>query len=212
MKAHSNWVPNWSWSPSQRRSLKSSLSPSLNLKRLLDSLTSDRKRTKRLAMIWTRSSRRKILTPWTAIWRLWMTCWTSRQPRQSWRWTMMRTSIPTWLSAESIWTHWAKKWAPWMRSKPPRLLVSLSLRGQADETPFDLEEMDTAAEPASDDDMDAELDFLADADEAATKLDLARAYIDMGDTEGAKDILSEVSQEGSDEQKREAAELLARIE
>lgn len=83
---------------------------------------------------------------------------------------------------------------------------------EADEAPFDLEEMDTAAEPASDDEMDAELDFLADADEVATKLDLARAYIDMGDTEGAKDILSEVSQEGNDEQKREAAELLARIE
>src|SRR5690606_17258001 len=65
---------------------------------------------------------------------------------------------------------------------------------------------------SSAEDMDAELDFLADADEAATKLDLARAYIDMGDTEGAKDILAEVSQEGNDEQKREAEELLTRID
>lgn len=63
----------------------------------------------------------------------------------------------------------------------------------------------------SDDDMDAELDFLADADEAATKLDLARAYIDMGDSEGAKDILSEVLGEGTDEQRKEANELLGRI-
>lgn len=63
----------------------------------------------------------------------------------------------------------------------------------------------------SDDDMDSELDFLADADEAATKLDLARAYIDMGDTEGAKDILSEVIGEGNDEQRNEANELLGRI-
>lgn len=63
----------------------------------------------------------------------------------------------------------------------------------------------------SDEEMDSELDFLADADEAATKLDLARAYIDMGDTEGAKDILSEVVQEGSDEQRKEATELLGRI-
>lgn len=63
----------------------------------------------------------------------------------------------------------------------------------------------------SDDDMDSELDFLADADEAATKLDLARAYIDMGDSEGAKDILSEVLGEGNDEQRREANELLGRI-
>lgn len=67
------------------------------------------------------------------------------------------------------------------------------------------------AEPASEEDLDAELDFLADADEAATKLDLARAYIDMGDSEGAKEILSEVSQEGNEEQKREAEELLERL-
>lgn len=70
---------------------------------------------------------------------------------------------------------------------------------------------DTEAESASDEDMDAELDFLADADEAATKLDLARAYIDMGDSEGAKEILSEVSQEGNEEQRREAEELLERL-
>jgi pilus assembly protein FimV len=63
----------------------------------------------------------------------------------------------------------------------------------------------------SDEEMDSELDFLADADEAATKLDLARAYIDMGDTEGAKDILSEVVNEGSNEQRKEATELLGRI-
>jgi len=37
--------------------------------------------------------------------------------------------------------------------------------------------------------MDDEFDFLADTDENATKLDLARAYIDMGDMEGARDIL-----------------------
>lgn len=63
----------------------------------------------------------------------------------------------------------------------------------------------------SDEDFDAELDFLADTDEAATKLDLARAYIDMGDQDGAKDILSEVVVEGNDTQKKEAEELLTRI-
>ena len=41
-----------------------------------------------------------------------------------------------------------------------------------------------------------------------TKLDLARAYIDMGDIEGARSTLEEVLQEGSDEQKREAEDLL----
>ena len=64
----------------------------------------------------------------------------------------------------------------------------------------------------SDEDMDAELDFLADTDEAATKLDLARAYIDMGDADGARDILEEVRQEGNEQQQQEAEELLGRIE
>ena len=65
---------------------------------------------------------------------------------------------------------------------------------------------ESAAEESGDD-----FDFLADADEVATKLDLARAYIDMGDTDGAKDILDEVLQEGTDTQKQEASSLLSRI-
>jgi len=59
--------------------------------------------------------------------------------------------------------------------------------------------------------QDEEYDFLADTDEVATKLDLARAYIDMGDSDGAKEILAEVQQGGSDEQKQEASELLEKI-
>ena len=58
---------------------------------------------------------------------------------------------------------------------------------------------------------DEEFAFLADTDEAATKLDLARAYIDMGDKDGAKDILQEVLTEGNDVQKQDASELLALI-
>ncbi len=41
-----------------------------------------------------------------------------------------------------------------------------------------------------------------------TKIDLAKAYIDMGDIEGARSTLEEVIEEGSEEQKREAEELL----
>jgi pilus assembly protein FimV len=59
--------------------------------------------------------------------------------------------------------------------------------------------------------IDEELGFLSDADESATKLDLARAYIDMGDKEGARDILAEVLEEGRDDQKREAQALLDSI-
>jgi len=48
-------------------------------------------------------------------------------------------------------------------------------------------------------------------DETATKLDLAKAYIDMGDSEGARSILDEVIAEGNDTQKKEAADLAAQI-
>ena len=44
--------------------------------------------------------------------------------------------------------------------------------------------------------------------EVGTKLDLARAYMDMGDTEGARSILEEVVQEGSASQKQEASRLI----
>ncbi|WP_413705318.1 FimV/HubP family polar landmark protein [Pseudomonas sp. Pseusp16] len=58
---------------------------------------------------------------------------------------------------------------------------------------------------------DDDFDFLSGTDEAATKLDLAQAYIDMGDSDGARDILKEVVSEGSAEQKSEAREMLSRL-
>ena len=56
-----------------------------------------------------------------------------------------------------------------------------------------------------------EFDFLSGTDEVATKLDLAQAYIDMGDTDGARDILSEVLTEGNETQRGEAKEMLGRL-
>lgn len=52
----------------------------------------------------------------------------------------------------------------------------------------------------------------ADAIEAAaTKLELARAYLDMGDVEGARGMLEEVTQEGTSEQRQDARRLLDEI-
>jgi pilus assembly protein FimV len=48
-------------------------------------------------------------------------------------------------------------------------------------------------------------------DETATKLDLAKAYIDMGDAEGARSILQEVMTEGNESQKKQAQDLSAQI-
>ena len=58
------------------------------------------------------------------------------------------------------------------------------------------------------DNLDEDLDFLSGTDESETKLDLARAYIDMDDKEGAKEILQEVLEEGSDQQKEDASKLM----
>ncbi|MBD9675204.1 FimV family protein [Pseudomonas sp. PDM18] len=76
------------------------------------------------------------------------------------------------------------------------------------EESFAASDLGLPGEGADDED---DFDFLSGADEAATKLDLARAYIDMGDTEGARDILDEVLTEGNDNQQQEARELLGRI-
>nr|WP_314568310.1 FimV/HubP family polar landmark protein [uncultured Pseudomonas sp.] len=67
------------------------------------------------------------------------------------------------------------------------------------------------AEDAALGDDEPEFDFLSGMDEVATKLDLAQAYIDMGDADGARDILSEVLTEGNESQRGEAKEMLGRL-
>ncbi len=91
------------------------------------------------------------------------------------------------------------------------------VNAELDQLSGDLEQPDDLAMPAtsalSDSGMDGDddFDFLSGTDETATKLDLARAYIDMGDTEGARDILDEVIAEGNDGQQQEARELIAKL-
>ncbi|UVJ42668.1 peptidoglycan-binding protein [Pseudomonas sp. LS1212] len=67
------------------------------------------------------------------------------------------------------------------------------------------------AEDAAATDDELEFDYLSGTDEAATKLDLARAYIDMGDSEGARDILDEVLKEGDAGQRSEAKDMISRL-
>lgn len=80
---------------------------------------------------------------------------------------------------------------------------------------FDLEQ---EAEALADTDMvmpehESEDDMapFATGDEVSTKLDLARAYLDMGDDEGAISIIAEILEEGNDAQKNEARELMTHI-
>ena len=82
--------------------------------------------------------------------------------------------------------------------------------------PFDdLQFVDDSFGQDMSDELDAEdeedLDFLSDTDEAATKLDLARAYFEMGDKAGAREILEEVVKEGNEEQVKDARELLDKL-
>ncbi len=81
-------------------------------------------------------------------------------------------------------------------------VASKDVSADADETGDDLE-----------DDLGDELDddAFGDVDEIGTKLDLAKAYVDMGDGDGAKSILDEVMEEGDEDQKKQAGELLAQL-
>jgi pilus assembly protein FimV len=65
----------------------------------------------------------------------------------------------------------------------------------------DYQEGDTRELPPVEIDVDG-------MNEIGTKLDLARAYIDMGDPDGARSILEEVVEEGDEAQRDEARELL----
>ncbi|MCK9529795.1 MAG: hypothetical protein M0R77_04430 [Gammaproteobacteria bacterium] len=70
---------------------------------------------------------------------------------------------------------------------------------------LNLADMDLPAEDDADDLM------LGDINEVDTKLDLARAYVGMGDSDGARNLLDEVMQEGDSTQKQQAEELLQQI-
>ncbi len=72
---------------------------------------------------------------------------------------------------------------------------------RVDIAPFDSDLNDEA-------DIEFDIGDIDEIDEAETKLDLASAYIDMDDPEGATSILKEVIAEGNDEQKVRAQTIL----
>ena len=79
-------------------------------------------------------------------------------------------------------------------------------------TPLDLDKLDLSFDPdrpAFEDPTPSVLD--GQWHDAATKLDLAKAYQEMGDQEGAREILQEVLHEGDEQQKSEAKSLLAKL-
>ena len=105
-------------------------------------------------------------------------------------------------------------------SAPATSEMEFSLDAEDDTSSFDLggsfdSGTEAVTEPTADDMAMGGLgsdDFdIGGGDEVGTKLDLAKAYIDMGDPDGAKSILDEVMAEGNDTQKSEAQTLLDQI-
>jgi len=74
---------------------------------------------------------------------------------------------------------------------------------QGDEVGADVVDIGVAAAPPAAESVSE--------DEVATKLDLARAYVEMGDADGARAILEEVVAEGSNTQRGDAETLLSRL-
>ena len=91
----------------------------------------------------------------------------------------------------------------------------------ASDEPFDFSDLPPLDEPA-DEVVDVipeapaaaarlDDDYFPGEDAIGTKLDLAKAYMDMGDPDGARSMLEEVVAEGSDVQKAEAHRLIAEL-
>jgi pilus assembly protein FimV len=89
-----------------------------------------------------------------------------------------------------------------------------TLQLDADDLNFDLDDTFDADDAARNMDElgSAEDEDFSLGDEISTKLDLARAYIEMGDTEGARATLEEVVSDGDEGQRREAEELMRQIQ
>lgn len=97
-------------------------------------------------------------------------------------------------------------------SAPDEMTAELDeLSRQLGETGREANEIRPSVADSDTGELDEDFDFLSGTDETTTKLDLARAYIDMGDADGARDILDEVIGEGSDSQQQEAREMLAQL-
>ncbi len=91
------------------------------------------------------------------------------------------------------------------KNEPAAAAPSTEKTEEADGLEFSLTPEDTTSDSA-----EGEVDLI-DMDELDTKLDLARAYMDMEDVDTAKEILEEVLARGDGKQKQEAQNLLNQL-
>ena len=81
-------------------------------------------------------------------------------------------------------------------------------RPNAEDMDLDVSEDRDPTQSLAPEDVSGDLQDARTMTEVGTKLDLARAYVDMGDPGGARSILEEVLEEGDDSQKQQAQQLL----
>ena len=94
----------------------------------------------------------------------------------------------------------------------PEDLLDMDLESM-DLSPADTE-TDTPAASEVAEDTTAIDDFeepTEDADDVRIKMDLAKAYMDMGDMDGAREILQEILEEGDEEQQNQAKALMENL-
>lgn len=94
--------------------------------------------------------------------------------------------------------------------------TTAAANGEAELGDFDLgletePEVAAASRPAAESDTLDDLELFEPGQELATQLELAQAYVEMGDAEGAREILDYVVESGDESQQEAARELLARL-
>jgi len=128
----------------------------------------------------------------------------------------MEKSTPTDIGSDT-----AEQPRPDTQGSPDDIFSEEVLAGASDsEADIDLDvDLDLDLDLGADDDVAGEseptgtIDIMAGPEgptmtEVGTKLDLARAYVDMGDPDGARSILNEVLEEGGESQCQEAQKLM----
>lgn len=84
----------------------------------------------------------------------------------------------------------------------------------ADADAVESQSLDAGGAETAEVELDEDLldeDIFGEVDEIGTKLDLAKAYVDMGDGDGARSIIDEVLEEGDEAQQQQAKDLLGQI-
>ena len=98
-------------------------------------------------------------------------------------------------------------------SAQPDSVAQLAKAGVVELPDFSIEQAETVVIPqlGGESDVFDESDGDSSSEEVTTKLDLAKAYEEMGDLDGARELLEEVLKEGNAEQKEKAKSIISKI-